>query len=197
MQFLLSILIVFVPERDLVAGTVEHAASSDIIQERCKKVVAIFSPSFLKSRENEFLSNFAQYVGIQTGQYIIIPVILKDCIIPSQFNLLSKLKYEPQKKIVNFWDRLLCKTLGVPGQKLKEFPELKEYKDYSAKAQEIAYRPNQQQSISHTSATNQPQAARIASQQSSFTDAVLAAAGGKNESTINDTLTDYTNDAYR
>ena len=179
-----------------MAGTVEHAASSDIIQERCKKVIAIFSPSFLKSRENEFLSNFAQYVGIQTGQYIIIPVILKDCVIPSQFNLLSKLKYEPQKKIVNFWDRLLCKTLGVPAQKLKEFPELKEYKDYSTNAKELAYQPSQQQSISHT-ATSQPQQARIASQNRSFTDAVLAAAGDNNDTTINDTLTDYINHGYR
>ena len=180
-----------------MAGTVEHAASSDIIQERCKKVIAIFSPSFLKSRENEFLTNFAQYIGIQTGQYIIIPVILKDCKIPSQFQLLAKLKYEPQKKIVNFWERLLCKTLGVSEPLRKD---LKEYKDYSTNAKEIVYQPNQQQSIEYNG-TIQPQSSRIAPQNPSFTDTVLAATGGKDyRSTMGNsssTLTDFAGDWYR
>jgi len=56
---------VFVPQRDLCVGTAEHVASVDLIKERCDKVVAIFSPSFVKSRENLFLANFAQHVAIQ------------------------------------------------------------------------------------------------------------------------------------
>ena len=56
---------VFVPQRDLCAGTAEHVASVDLIKERCDKVVAIFSPSFVKSRGNLFLANFAQHVAIQ------------------------------------------------------------------------------------------------------------------------------------
>ena len=56
---------VFVPQRDLCAGTSEHAASADLIKDRCDKVVAIFSPSFVKSSGNLFLTNFAQHVGIQ------------------------------------------------------------------------------------------------------------------------------------
>jgi hypothetical protein len=56
---------VFVPQRDLCAGTTEHAASADIIKERCDKVVPIFSPSFVKSSASLFLTNFAHHVGIQ------------------------------------------------------------------------------------------------------------------------------------
>jgi len=59
---------VFVPQRDLCVGTAEHVASVDLIKERCDKVVAIFSPSFVKSRENLFLANFAQHVAIQVHQ---------------------------------------------------------------------------------------------------------------------------------
>ena len=52
--------LVFVPERDLVAGTVGHEASSNIIQERCEKLIAIFSPSFFESQENKFLTDFGK-----------------------------------------------------------------------------------------------------------------------------------------
>ena len=129
-------LLVFVPERDLVAGTVEHAASCNIIQERCKKVIAVFSSSFFQSKENRFLTDFAQYVGIQQGLGCkIIPIILHPeipCDIPSQFKMYSKLAYKPYGKMFNFWDRLIVRTLGVKGPLSKE---LTEYKNYSAQIQ--------------------------------------------------------------
>ena len=46
----------FVPQRDLVAGTIEHETSSKIISERCRKVIAVFSPTFLESERNMFLT---------------------------------------------------------------------------------------------------------------------------------------------
>ena len=121
------------PERDLVAGTVEHAASCNIIQERCKKVIAIFSPSFFQSQENKFLTDFAQFVGIQQGLSCkIIPIILSPethCEIPPQFKMYAKLAYKPHSKMFNFWDRLICKTMEVKEPLDKE---LMEYKNYSA-----------------------------------------------------------------
>lgn len=120
-------------ERDLVAGTLEHAESCKIIQERCKKVIAVFSSSFFQSNENKFLTNFAQYVGIQQGiSCKIIPIILNPetkCDIPQQFQMYSKLPYNPHSKMVNFWNRLIIKTLEVQGP----LPiELTEYKNYRA-----------------------------------------------------------------
>ena len=90
----------------MVAGTVEHAASCNIIQERCKKVTVIFSPSFFESQENKFLTDFAQYIGIQQGHNCkIIPIILKPCDIPSQLKMYAKLPYKPHGKMFNFWLR--------------------------------------------------------------------------------------------
>ena len=120
-------------ERDLVAGTLEHAMSCNIIQQRCKKVIAVFSSSFFESNESRFLANFAQFVGIQQGICgKIIPIILnpeKKCNIPQQFQMYSKLPYNPHSKMVNFWNRLIIKTLEVQGP----LPiELTEYKNYRA-----------------------------------------------------------------
>ena len=41
---------IFFPLRDLKAGMIEHATRSDIINKRCKKVVAVISPSFCSNR---------------------------------------------------------------------------------------------------------------------------------------------------
>ena len=119
-------------ERDLVAGTLEHAMSCNIIQQRCKKVIAVFSSSFFESNESIFLAYFAQFVGIQQGiSGKIIPIILypeKKYNIPQQFQMYSKLPYNPHSKMVNFWNRLIVKTLEVQGHLPKE---LTEYKDYN------------------------------------------------------------------
>ena len=121
----------FVKERDIVAGTLEHAESCKIIQERCKKVIAVFSPSFFQSKENKFLTNFAQYVGIQQGVSCkIIPIILNPqtkCDIPQQFQMYSKLPYKPNSKMYNFWRRLIVTTLEYQGTLPKELTEYKHY----------------------------------------------------------------------
>ena len=123
-------------ERDIVAGSLEHAESCKIIQERCKKVIAVFSPSFFQSNENKFLTNFAQYIGIQQGVSCkIIPIILNPetkCDIPQQFQMYSKLPYNPRSPMVNFWDRLIVKTLEVQGplpQKLTKYENYRIYTD--------------------------------------------------------------------
>ena len=143
-------------ERDLVAGTVEHAASCNIIQERCKKVIAVFSASFFESKENKFLTDFAQYVQIQQGiPCKIIPIILNPKLkvdIPPQFKLYSKLAYNPHGKMFNFWDRLIVKTFEVPGPLSKE---LMEYKSYNIESIQIqADNRSQEPSTSINSNTN-------------------------------------------
>lgn len=115
---------VFVPQRDLVAGTVEHETSSKIISERCRKVIAVFSPSFLSSERNMFLTGFAQHTGIMDGKNDkIIPIILRPCNLPVQYQMYHKVVYDPRKTFVNFWDKILRVTFD-----LKNVPEhLKTY----------------------------------------------------------------------
>ena len=94
-------------------------------------MIAVFSSSFFQSKENKFLTDFAQYVGIQQGLSCkIIPIILHPeipCDIPSQFKMYSKLAYKPHGKMFNFWDRLIVKTLEVQGPLSKELTEYKIY----------------------------------------------------------------------
>jgi len=115
----------FVPQRDLVAGTIEHETSSKIISERCRKVIAVFSPTFLESERNMFLTGFAQHAGIMDGRNDkIIPIILRPCALPVQYQMYHKVVYDPRRKYVNFWDKILRVTFD-----LKDVPDsLKEYK---------------------------------------------------------------------
>ena len=69
----------FLPERDLVAGTIEHSASVEIISRRCGHALTLFSPSFLESAENRLYANLAQYLGIERQRRFIIPIMLKYC----------------------------------------------------------------------------------------------------------------------
>ncbi len=68
---------VFLPERDLIAGTIEHSASVDIICERCDKVVTLFSPSFMESPKNKLYTDLAQYKSLEKKTPVLIPVMLK------------------------------------------------------------------------------------------------------------------------
>ena len=118
-------------ERDLVAWAEEYAESCNIIHQRCKKVIAGFSPSFSESNEYIFLAELAQFVGTQHEiSCKIIPIILNPemkCDIPPQFKMLSKLPYKCRNTTFNFWDRLIVKTLGVPGPLRAELTEYKTY----------------------------------------------------------------------
>ena len=134
---------VFVPQRDLVAGTVEHETSSKIISERCRKVIAVFSPSFLTSERNMFLTGFAQHVGIMDGRNDkIIPIILRPCNLPVQYQMYHKVVYDPRKsKFVNFWDKILRVTF-----ELKDVPDsLKTYDFFLSNDQPPPVQQQQQQ----------------------------------------------------
>ena len=119
---------VLVPERDLVAGTVEHAASTDIVQDRCKSVVAIFSDTLFERQENKFLLDFSHKKRIINGEFQIIPVMLgKKQIIGkemSQFLMYSKIVYDTSNPLVNFWKRLLGSNFAIPPEVFKTRPEL-------------------------------------------------------------------------
>jgi hypothetical protein len=55
---------IFDSHRDVIVGTRRQAASVNVIESRCKKVIAVFSPSFVNSKENVFLAKVSNYVII-------------------------------------------------------------------------------------------------------------------------------------
>lgn len=115
---------VFLPERDLVAGTIEHSASVEIIDQRCDKAIPILSPSFLASPITKVYTDLAQYLGITKQRTVVIPVLFKKCdSLPGNLSMISKIKYEPSSKLVNFYERLFG-ALHLKGvnPKLLEYP---------------------------------------------------------------------------
>ncbi|TRY76751.1 hypothetical protein TCAL_04032 [Tigriopus californicus] len=115
---------VFLPCRDMVVGTIEHSASSEIIEKRCHKVVAIFSKPFLESQQNVFLVDLAQYVNIRKKSSLLIPITLEQCDLPTTVAQLFKLKYE-KSRIANFYQRFYS-IFGIKDAP----PELLEYPDH-------------------------------------------------------------------
>ncbi|CAG7726742.1 unnamed protein product, partial [Allacma fusca] len=54
-----------VKDRDLLGGSMfEHEIIGRIIEERCNRLLAIFSPHFLKSQANQFLVSYAQALAL-------------------------------------------------------------------------------------------------------------------------------------
>lgn len=110
-----------------MAGTMEHAASVDIIEKRCDRVLMIVSPSFLKSKTNTFLTNFTNFVGVHKGRTILCPVMFKKCdSLPAIIQMVSKLKYDPSAphQMGSFYERLF-RTFDVDTSQLKR--ELLQY----------------------------------------------------------------------
>ena len=61
-----------VKERDLLPGVMfEHEAVGRLIEQRCNRLLVIFSPSFLESEGNQFLVSFTQALAL--GEYQINP----------------------------------------------------------------------------------------------------------------------------
>ena len=107
----------------------EHAASADIIQDRCKSVVAIFSDTFFDRQENAFLLDFSHSKRIkEVDKFQIIPVMLgKEKVTGKemqQFLMYSKISYDPLNPLVNFWKRLLGSSFAIPQEVFKARPEL-------------------------------------------------------------------------
>ena len=120
---------IFVKERDLVVGTMEHDASMDIIRARCKKVIPILTPTFETSKGNLYLTKYAQEIQVRDGKSLVVPVIYSPHHL--EFDLVknlmcTKLPYQPKKKFNNFWEKLFG-VLGATNlpQHLKtyDFPE--------------------------------------------------------------------------
>ena len=99
-----------IKDRDLLGGLFEHTAVMKLISERCTKLMPFFTPTFFHSAHNQFLVDFAQWSQMETRNKIsgkIIPIVSDQrCDIPANLSLYSKIKYDPNTTIYNFWERL-------------------------------------------------------------------------------------------
>ena len=86
-----------------------------LVSSRCNKLVPFFSKSFFSSVYNKFLVDFAQHHNLEANQRIggkIIPIVGEQrCEIPANLSIYSKMKFAPNTKLFNFWERLV-KTIN-------------------------------------------------------------------------------------
>uniref|UniRef100_T1GFU3 TIR domain-containing protein n=1 Tax=Megaselia scalaris TaxID=36166 RepID=T1GFU3_MEGSC len=100
---------------DLVRQTFEHTAVVELIEKRCRRVIAVISEHFLysPSNANRFLVDFAQASQVESGDLRIIPVVTErevEKYIPSNLKYLHKVQYYKNSPLYDFW-RILESTL--------------------------------------------------------------------------------------
>jgi len=106
---------VILKDRDLLGGTFEHAAVMQLIKDRCRKLIPVFSKDFFNSDMNSFLATFAQHCGLEEGMRKLVPLVFERCDIPGNLSLYHKLPYDPTNhKHKWFWGKLV-KTLHPQG----------------------------------------------------------------------------------
>jgi len=94
-------------ERDLIVGTLELEAVTNLITERCNKVAVIITPNFFTSRENARYASLAQSDAITQDKRSFLPVILQPTDLPLNIQSLTKLRVHNNKL---FW-RNLCTSI--------------------------------------------------------------------------------------
>ncbi|KAK9712637.1 Death domain [Popillia japonica] len=104
---------IFLKERDLIGGTIEHEATMQVIAKRSNRLIIILSPAFLESSENKYFTSFAQSIGIEQRRRKIIPCIYKDCEIPFELKPLHKLDYRRSGILYNFYEKLYSSIVPV------------------------------------------------------------------------------------
>ncbi|KAL4706317.1 hypothetical protein ACJJTC_004926 [Scirpophaga incertulas] len=86
----------------------QYAPVAQLILERCHRIILVYSPAFLKSPANNFYSNYAQAVGIETNKRNIIPIVYKPCTLPHNLMYYHRLVYNEGDDWVpyDFWKKL-------------------------------------------------------------------------------------------
>ena len=106
---------IILKDRDLLGGTFEHAAVMQLIKDRCRKLIPVFSKDFFNSDMNSFLATFAQLRRLEENNRKLVPLVFEHCDIPGNLSLYHKLSYDPTNyKHKWFWENLV-KTLHPQG----------------------------------------------------------------------------------
>lgn len=102
----------FIKERNLVAGIDIYEALVQIIEERCKRMLIILSPEFLKSEECKFQTRYATGLAVSQRQRKLIPLMYKPCPIPTLLKYVSKVDFTKADVHNWVWKKLLISIKG-------------------------------------------------------------------------------------
>lgn len=105
---------------DLLPGNFEHDSLIQLIDSRCRKVITVLTPNFLKSKECDFQTKFANEIGIKAGSPKIIPVLFEACdemSLPPLIRVISKIDLTNSQSRTWQLNKLLSSlapTLDIP-----------------------------------------------------------------------------------
>lgn len=99
-------------ERDLLSGIeFEHDAIMQLIEKRCNRLIAVITPDFLRTPQNDFLLKFAQAESISKRRRMVIPCIYKPVDeLPPQIKYCSKLNYNNFQDPELFYKKIYAST---------------------------------------------------------------------------------------
>lgn len=101
----------FIRGRDLLAGYAEHDTNIMLIKERCRRMLIILSPNFLKSPACEFQASFAAGLAIDQKQRMLIPIVYAPCETPLILKYVSKIDFTKPDVQEWVWAKLISSLL--------------------------------------------------------------------------------------
>ncbi|XP_046570294.1 LOW QUALITY PROTEIN: myeloid differentiation primary response protein MyD88-like [Haliotis rubra] len=96
----------FVPWRDDLPGSSTYTVSAKLIQDRCRRMVIIMSPRYLRSPACDFQTKFAHSLSPGSRSKKLVPVLITPCIIPQILRHVSLCDFTKLALMEWFWHRL-------------------------------------------------------------------------------------------
>ncbi|KAH3704561.1 hypothetical protein DPMN_079618 [Dreissena polymorpha] len=113
----------FVPWRDDLAGGSHNTVCAQLIEHRCRRMVIVLSPQYLKSPACDFQTKFAQGLAPGSRGKRLIPVLIENCVIPELLRHITCCNYTKKEVLEWFWKRLVNSVkapLEVQGSRSEE-----------------------------------------------------------------------------
>jgi myeloid differentiation primary response protein MyD88 len=84
----------FIRERDLPAGVLQHDVLTQLMEKRCRRVLMILSPAFLDCKECQHQTQIVTSLAVTQGTRKVIPVVHKSCDkLPASLNMITKIDF--------------------------------------------------------------------------------------------------------
>lgn len=84
----------FIRERDLPAGVLQHDVLTQLMEKRCRRVLLILSPAFLDCKECQHQTQIVTSLAVTQGMRKVIPVVYKSCDkLPASLNMITKIDF--------------------------------------------------------------------------------------------------------
>lgn len=117
----------FIRDRDLLGGNWVYETFAKLIETQCHRMIIILSPDFLQCPDCKFQSQFAAGLAIEQCSRKLIPIIYKQCNLPSMIRLLSKIDMSGGQTIPEWSMNRLVRSIRDTEQYHKQTPPMISY----------------------------------------------------------------------